>query len=66
MALIDKNLLPRNLEGDLVREGKGCLELLERLMKGLPFVPEEKPEIVFDDKVERVHYKGRARRLSEE
>ena len=66
MALIDKNLLPRNLEGDLVREGKGCLELLERLMKGLPFVPEEEPEIVFDDKVERVHYKGRARRLSEE
>ena len=66
MAVIDKRLLPCNLEGDLVREGKGCLELLKRLMQGLPCVPEEEPEIVFDDKVERVHYKGRARRLSEE
>ena len=66
MAVIDKRLLPCNLEGDLVREGKGCLELLKRLMQGLPCVPEEEPEIVFDDKVERVHYRGRARRLSEE
>ncbi len=66
MAVIDKRLLPCNLEGGLVSEGKGCLELLRRLMQGLPCVPEEEPEIVFDDKVERVHYKGRTRRLSEE
>lgn len=66
MAVIDKRLLPCHLEGNLVREGKGCLDLLERLMQGLPCVPEEEPEIVFDDKVERVHYRGRTRRLSEE
>ena len=66
MAIIDKGLLPWNIEGDLRREGKGCLALLEGIVHGLPFVPEEEPDIIFDDKVERVHYRGRTRRLSEE